>query len=99
MNDLSAIFGSDHWYKGFVISGVALAIPAISFHEREFALFSVGLVLFGLGEWINHPFRMDVDMATRVEHHKRSRLNSPLGVGLATLGGLVQLFELLRLVF
>ncbi len=99
MSDISAIFGSDHWYKGIVASGVALALPAISFHERDFALFAVGMVLFGLGEWINHPHRIDIYPEAGAELHKRSRLNSPVGLGLAVLGGLIQLLELFRLLF
>lgn len=48
------------WYKGAVTAAVALLGVGAIAHEQALILLAVGLLLLGLGEWINHPFQTQI---------------------------------------
>lgn len=48
------------WYKGAVAAATALLGVGAVADEKGLLTFALGLLLFGLGEWINHPFQTKV---------------------------------------
>lgn len=47
----------DEWYKAAIAAGAVIAVPAVTTGNTPAFLCGVGLVLFGVGEFINHPRR------------------------------------------
>lgn len=52
----------DYWYKALIAIGAFLFVLSLSIKleavsNGHMALLSSGLVLFGMGEWINHPLQ------------------------------------------
>ena len=47
-------FDIQHWYKGAVAASVALLGIGGAARSKEILAFGLGLLLLGLGEWINH---------------------------------------------
>ncbi len=62
MSNVLSSLKIDYWYKAVLVFGATLLVLSLTvpFHgvpNREVALLSSGLAIFGLGEWINHPLR------------------------------------------
>jgi hypothetical protein len=45
------------WYKGAVAASVGLMGVSALASKPELLAFGLGLLMLGLGEWINHPFQ------------------------------------------
>lgn len=56
------------WYKGAVAAAVTLLGVSAVAKDPALLVFGLGLLLLGLGEWINHPFQ--------------SRIVPPMGYGI-----------------
>lgn len=55
----------EHWYHVFVVLGAAGAVGSLSFELKGVAnahmlLVSIGVLLIGIGEWINHPLQTKI---------------------------------------
>jgi hypothetical protein len=47
----------DKWYKALIAVGLALLLVSVVSGNKPTILISLGTVIFGFGEWINHPER------------------------------------------
>lgn len=52
----------DQWYKALLVLGATVFILALTIELRGIAnsialLISLGVILIGIGEWINHPLQ------------------------------------------
>ena len=82
----------DAWYMvaiavGAVVLVLALTVP-LQFPNGPVALMGLGALLWGVGEWRNHPRQQFVmQVMNRVAHgHHFPRINTLLGNTLAGLG-------------
>lgn len=86
----------DHWYKfvaalGAAGVGAATTVEMHGIANLHAPLFSLGVLCFGLGEWINHPFQTILIAPNptspgggRLSGHPRG--NRPTGVILVLTG-------------
>lgn len=90
-------FPIKYWYHLFIVLGIAGAAASLTvdlkgIENRHALLVSLGILLIGIGEWINHPLRTAIVSATfaspagGITGHPRK--NSALGV-LFDIAGLV----------
>jgi len=80
----------DEWWKVIATAGGAIAVAAVAAKFTPAILLGIGLLLFGAGEWFNHPLQTKVGVDFKITGHPwRPRLFGLLmdGAGLA-LGGL-----------
>lgn len=80
----------DYWYKlvtliSAFILGMALFMP-LQIDNKAVALFALGSLLIGVGEWINHPGRTIVNPTTGVYFTDNKRFNKPAGNLLDVIG-------------
>lgn len=54
---MSLKLAGDKWYKAAVYAAVPIFGIGAFGQERGTIAFAVGVLLLGLGEWINHPYR------------------------------------------
>lgn len=47
----------NEWYKAVFAAGAALGVPAIAAGNNVALLCAIGLLIFGIGEFMNHPSR------------------------------------------
>ncbi|MGE7196912.1 hypothetical protein [Brevundimonas naejangsanensis] len=45
----------EHWWVGLVVAGVAVFSAGGVAKEHSLVAVGLGLLLFGIGEWMNHP--------------------------------------------
>ena len=78
----------DEWYKAVIAAGAVIAVPAITVGHRPALICAIGLLLFGVGEFINHPFRSRIiqDGWVRGVASGRARDPKPFGVLLDVVG-------------
>ena len=86
----------DKWYKALIGAGVALGVAAVAAHHNQLLVLAVGMVLLGIGEFINHPFRSFRDGWTIYEGHPR--IPSLPGTIISAAGVLVMLYGGVRLI-
>jgi len=65
LNELLKNLALDRWYKVLIVASFALLVlslttPVLVIPNAALALMSLGGFLFGIGEWINHPKRVQV---------------------------------------
>lgn len=92
-------FNLQHWYKGAVAASVAMIGLGAVADDPKIVAFAIGLLLIGLGEWINHPFGSAV-VGSAFERYLISgetRNNKPLGVIIVLIGAALCLLALARL--
>ncbi|MEY9110425.1 hypothetical protein ABH999_006621 [Bradyrhizobium yuanmingense] len=88
--DLSKI-SLDEWWKVVATAGGAIAVAAVAAKFTPAVLLGVGLLLFGVGEWFNHPLQTKVGIGFKITGHPwRPRLfgivMDVVGLALAFLG-------------
>jgi hypothetical protein len=49
------------WWLGLVTFGTAICIGALAVKERDFALIGLGVGVFGIGEWVQHPLQSYIE--------------------------------------
>lgn len=86
-------FKLDHWWVGLVAAGIAvMAAAKLAPDPKAFVAIGLGLLLFGIGEWMNHPQKSDIVMGMggrwQVTGHPRS---PSLGGNVFSLMGLLLL--------
>jgi len=88
MTGLSDFKLLDEWYKAVIAAGAVLAVPAITVQNGPALTFATGLLLFGIGEFINHPFRTTLvrDGLTTGVISGRKRSSKPFGLALDVVG-------------
>jgi hypothetical protein len=89
-------FKPDHWWNVVAVAGGLIAVAAVSQQFVAAFLIGLGLLLFGAGEWVNHPRQTQVKGAKVVGLYKvtgnpwkpkaRGILMDVLGIGLFGLG-------------
>jgi hypothetical protein len=89
-------FKPDHWWNVVAVAGGLIAVAAV--WQQFIAAFPIGLglLLFGAGEWVNHPLQTQVKGAKVVGLYKATGnpwkpkvhgiLMDVLGIGLFGLG-------------
>jgi hypothetical protein len=92
MGDLRLL---DKWYKALIAAGVALGVGAVAAHHNQLLVMAVGMVLVGVGEFMNHPFRSYRDGLTVYEGHPR--IPCLAGHILDAVGALIMLFGIVKL--
>jgi hypothetical protein len=92
----------NHWWSILAIAGGLIAVAAVPGQFVAAFLIGVGLLSFGVGEWINHPRRTEIARPGVVSIYARTKSNpwkpqvrgillDALGIGLLGLG-LLRLF-------
>lgn len=90
MSEPSGMLGGisfKHWFTGWIAVSAAALIGSIAAHERDFALIAVGSLLFGFGQWVNHPVQTGIGHGYITTGYPRS--SKPFGLLLEGLGLLV----------
>ena len=91
----------DEWYKATIAGGAVIAVPAITVGNDTALICAIGLLLFGVGEFINHPFRSGFiyneygGVAGTMKG--RSRRPKTFGIALDILGIGLLLYGIVRL--
>lgn len=77
-----------YWWVGATIGGIVISIAAITAKENNYLLLGIGIFLFGLGEWINHPICSTIQpyMNGILTNKGPVRMNKIFGVLLSFLG-------------
>jgi hypothetical protein len=94
-------FKPDHWWNVVAAAGSLIAVAAL--WQQFLAAFPIGLGLlsFGIGEWINHPPQSEVAQSVVVNIHAKDASGSwkpaILGVILDALGVGLLVFGVIRL--
>lgn len=88
--DLSKI-SLDRWWKLLAAAGAAMAIAATAAKFTPGLLIGLGLMLIGVGEWINRAKRTEVYVTHKIESYPwKARLLGlfcdGIGIGLAATG-------------
>lgn len=92
----------DHWWHAFTATGAAGFIAAIavepkSIPQRDLILLSLSLLLFGVGQWINHPIQQSIHpRGICTGYPRRTHL---LGFLLEILGCVIFAVEVFRIGF
>lgn len=92
----------DEWYKLAVAAGLVLAIGLGAAGSSGGVLLGVGMVVGGLGDFINHPYRErltfgdDGEVTGKV--YGRPRANSIGGITLCIVGALLALAGAVKLI-
>lgn len=89
-------FDLEHWWKLAAAAGALIAIASAPTQFRPGMIIGIGILLFGIGEWINHPVRTGLGYGGVLTGYPRS--NKPLGLLIAALGIGLFAFGLYRLV-
>jgi hypothetical protein len=90
-------FKPEHWWNVVAVAGGLIAVAAVSAQFVAAFLIGLGLLSFGVGEWINHPQRTEIARSVVVGMYAKTRSNpwkptvfglllDALGVGLFVLG-------------
>jgi len=94
-------FNIQQWYKGGCVMAVAIMGVGATAKNSHLLMLGIGLGLFCMGEWINHPFVSQpyVDGAGRLHGMAEGevRRNKVLGLLLCLIGGVIFLAALTRL--
>jgi hypothetical protein len=53
-------FKPEHWWNVVAVAGGLIAVAAVSQQFVAAFLIGLGLLCFGIGEWINHPQRTEI---------------------------------------
>ena len=96
----------EHWWQAFTVTGVVgmVACFAVRFDfipQRDAFLIFLGMFLFGVGQWINHPIQCGYYDDGRISYttkgyHRKSMF---LGVCLELLGGMIFVIEIFKVLF
>ncbi len=60
MDGLMSGLKIDSWYKALIAASLVVLIAALTANRNDVALIAAGALIFGFGEWINHPKRSGV---------------------------------------
>jgi hypothetical protein len=63
-------FKPDHWWNVVAVAGGLIAVAAVPAQFFAAFLIGLGLLLFGAGEWVNHPRQTQVKGAKVVGLYK-----------------------------
>ncbi|MEQ8283285.1 MAG: hypothetical protein RIC04_15005 [Parvibaculum sp.] len=90
------------WYVALIAVGAVIASASAASGNAAALLVGLGFVLVGVGEFINHPFRSDIqfDDVGRPAYQISGRARAPKVVGLAVdaFGVVLLLLGLYRIV-
>jgi len=99
-------FKLEHWWHAFTVTGAGgmIACFAVKFDfipQRDAFLCFLGMFLFGVGQWINHPIQCSIGRNhlgtyTTEGYHRHS---SFFGVCLELLGGVIFVVEVFKIMF
>jgi hypothetical protein len=71
VGDLRA-FGLDEWWKALAAAGLAIVLASITVKFVPAFLIGLGVLLFGIGEWRNHPLQEQIGFGFKLSGHPRS---------------------------
>lgn len=82
----------DNWYKALLVIGscvflVSLSTEVKGIENSVVQLISLGCILFGLGEWINHPYQEIIVPGGKISGYPRKN----------KVGGIV--FDIIGIIF
>lgn len=94
-------FNIQQWYKGGCVMAVAIMGVGATTKNSQLLMLGIGLGLYCLGEWRNHPLRSRLHFDDFGRHWGTSsgevRSNTLLGVVLCLIGAAIFLAALTRL--
>ncbi len=66
----------DYWYKMLPVIGTILLIISLTFELKDVSntmvqVISVGVIFFGIGEWINHPLQTGIVSGYKLTSYNR----------------------------
>lgn len=99
MGDLFSGLKIKHWWQAITVGGGIGMAASAGFGDMKAEVFmlSLGLLLFGIGQWVNHPLQVGFAPGIRVTRYNRTIY--PLGFFLECLGGGIFLIEIYRILF
>jgi hypothetical protein len=99
MGDLFSGLKIKHWWQAVTVAGGIGMVASVGFGDMKPQIFllSLGLLLFGIGQWINHPVQVGFGRGVKVTRYNRTTY--PLGLFLEFLGGFIFLVEVYRVLF
>jgi hypothetical protein len=80
------------WWLGMIAIGTAIAVAAIAAHSDAWAFVGIGIAIWGVGEWRNHPIETELHRNMKVTNFPFNPsifgiILDILGVGLIGWGG------------
>jgi hypothetical protein len=94
---MNALHVPEHWYKAVLAAGVVLAAAAVAVAHKPLLILGIGMVFWGIGEFINHPYREKVGYGFKVTGHPwEPKL---LGILLDMIGAVLIVFGLFQIVW
>jgi hypothetical protein len=106
MGNPMAEFKMEHWWHAFTVTGAGgmIASLAVKFDfipQRDAFCLFLGMFLFGIGQWINHPVQANIHFDPRATFTSTGhpRHCTFFGVCLELLGGLIFVVEVFRIMF
>jgi len=80
-----------HWWIAVVASGIAFTTAAIAAQFVPMIFLGLGLLLFGIGEWIDHPIQTQLGPNFKVTSYPRHTtvlgfILDAVGIGLMCVG-------------
>jgi hypothetical protein len=68
-------FAVDYWYKLLALVSVAVLVLGLTVPlqvpNKPVVLIALGGFLFGLGQWINHPYQEQIGVGFKISGHPR----------------------------
>lgn len=97
---MNAFDVSEHWYKAVLAAGVVLAGAAVAVGHNPLLICGLGLVLWGIGEFINHPYQEKLVMndygSVNAKISGRPWQPNPFGLVLDAIGGILLVIGLVK---
>ncbi len=99
---MNALDVSEHWYKAVLAAGVILAGAAVAVGHNPLLICGLGLVFWGVGEFINHPYQQRLvlndygGVQATISGHPWSP--KPLGIALDIVGAILLLIGVVKIV-
>lgn len=88
----------DYWYKILPVVATITLIIGLTIDVKDVPnilvqLISIGVILIGIGEWINHPLQTKVGRGFKITSH--NRINKTAGNTWNIIGGAIILYAII----
>lgn len=95
MTDTSVPSLPNAWYKALTAIAGAVLVAAVATQQNNITIIALGASVVGVGEWINHPRRVEFRPGMKIT--TSSRMNTLPGSIIDVLGAAIIIFGVGRL--